>query len=239
MDIKDICEQNFLGFKKQSKLLEQDGGFEKVFLYEDQYIIKLFRHRKILSSSRLKNKAKKFRDNSLKLQKRNIPCSKVMKLFYLNAGQKRQCLVYNYIEGNTFYDTFTKAHAEDRDHLLKKLFGFFRDLHQKGIYFRSAHLANIIVQVDGTLALIDVGNIQFQNRPLSTFQVFRNFKAILRRKQDFKIFKEVGKEKMLIYYFGNHEHKLFNLMIQLSHKHPLHKLTVYDDHHYGSNCSHI
>ena len=52
------------------------------------------------------------------------------------------------------------------------------DLHEKGIYFRSMHLANVILTPDGTLGLIDISDMKTFHRPL------RNFKHVLRYEQD-------------------------------------------------------
>lgn len=224
LNIDEICADNFTSFRQESELLEKDGDFEKVFLFKKQFIIKIFRHRKIFSTSRIKNKAKKFRDNSIVLQQRGISCSEVCKIFNLTKPNKRQCIVYKYIDGETFHDVYINANIEDKELLLRKFFDFFKLLHKKGIYFRSAHLANIIVRPDGSLALIDIGNIQFYRRSLSTFQVFRNFKAILRRKEDLKIFQELGKEKMLSYYFEENNCTLFDFFVKKFKAHPLNQL---------------
>ncbi|WDE98772.1 hypothetical protein PQO03_13090 [Lentisphaera profundi] len=225
MNINEISEMNFQQFRSQSKLIEETNGFEKVFLYENKYIIKIFRHRKLISTSRLKNKAKQFQDNALTLEKCNIAAAKVIKKFKLKSPEKRYGLVYNYLEGETFYDTYKEASRDSRDSLLKNFFNFFKLLHKKGIYFRSAHLANIIVQTDGSFALIDIDNIQFYKRALSIVQIFRNFKAILRRKEDYEIFKEIGLTKILHYYFGNDAPPSFGLLICRWKSHPLHQLS--------------
>lgn len=40
------------------------------------------------------------------------------------------------------------------------------DQHAKGIYFRSAHLANVILTLGGTLGLIDISDMETFHRPV-------------------------------------------------------------------------
>lgn len=58
--------------------------------------------------------------------------------------------------------------------LLEQLAGFFRNLHRKGIYFRSMHLGNIVLTPSGTLGLIDIADLAFQSRALSHNKASRN-----------------------------------------------------------------
>jgi len=44
------------------------------------------------------------------------------------------------------------------------------DLHEKGIYFRSMHLANVILTPDGTLGLIDISDMKTFHRPPAQLQ---------------------------------------------------------------------
>lgn len=58
------------------------------------------------------------------------------------------------------------------------------DLHEKGIYFRSAHLANVILTPDGKLGPIDISDMKTFHRPLRKRLGLRNFKHMLRYEQD-------------------------------------------------------
>ena len=49
--------------------------------------------------------------------------------------------------------------------ILPELIGFVRELHRKGIYFRSLHLGNIILTPQGSLGLIDIADMRFLDRP--------------------------------------------------------------------------
>ncbi len=42
------------------------------------------------------------------------------------------------------------------------------DPHEKGIYLRSAHLANVILTPEGTLGLIDISDMKTFHRPCAT-----------------------------------------------------------------------
>jgi len=224
VNIYDIDNDNFEQFRQDLVVLEKDAERDKVYLYKNEHIIKVFVHKKLFSTSRLVDKAKQFERNACKLEQLQIPALTVDKVFYLQ-NPKRQCVLYPFVKGQTFYSVYVNELEEGRENLMKKFIDFFKLLHQNGVYFRSAHLDNILVREDGSLSLIDIGDIQFKARPLSVLEVFRNFKATLRRKQDFKIFLEYGIQRVLDYYFtAGQTPPLFLFLAKYTKKHPLHKL---------------
>ncbi|MCI3948052.1 toluene tolerance protein [Pseudomonas syringae] len=58
------------------------------------------------------------------------------------------------------------------------------DLREKGIYFRAAHLGNVILTPDVTLGPIDISDVKTFHRPLRKRLRLRNFKHMLRYEQD-------------------------------------------------------
>jgi len=57
-------------------------------------------------------------------------------------------------------------------------------LHQRGVYFRSVHLGNILRLPDGELGLIDLSDLHISARPLSARKRRRNLRHILRYPAD-------------------------------------------------------
>jgi serine/threonine protein kinase len=67
--------------------------------------------------------------------------------------------------------------------LMYQIGSFIAHLHERGIYFRSLHPGNIIVDID-RLGLIDLLDMRFQGRPLSRWQRRRNWLHFLRTRVD-------------------------------------------------------
>jgi hypothetical protein len=55
---------------------------------------------------------------------------------------------------------------------------------KNGIYFRSAHLANVSLIPDGTFGLIDISDMKTFHRPLRKRLRLRNFKHMRRYERD-------------------------------------------------------
>tara|TARA_R110001592_G_scaffold363352_2_gene684792 strand:- start:58669 stop:58977 length:309 start_codon:yes stop_codon:yes gene_type:complete len=68
--------------------------------------------------------------------------------------------------------------------LAGKLGKFIRDLHEKGIYFRSLHLGNIVLTPENQFGLIDISDMKFYRKPLSKNRRLRNFKHCSRYLED-------------------------------------------------------
>ncbi len=61
---------------------------------------------------------------------------------------------------------------------------FMATLHERGIYFRSAHLGNIVLTPEHQLGLIDIADMRVYRRPLRKTLRLRNFKHMVRYPQD-------------------------------------------------------
>lgn len=69
---------------------------------------------------------------------------------------------------------------------------FVTGLHQKGIYFRSLHLGNIVRMTSGQLGLIDVADMTLKRRALGQMARRRNMKHMLRYAEDASWLELVG-----------------------------------------------
>jgi len=65
---------------------------------------------------------------------------------------------------------------------ISSLAQFIAQLHEHGIYFRSLHPGNVVLQPDGTFGLIDILDCSFRwfGRPLNRWQRERNFRHFFR-----------------------------------------------------------
>jgi hypothetical protein len=80
---------------------------------------------------------------------------------------------------------------------------FFAELHDKGVFFRSIHLNNVIVSDDlNTLGLIDLADMKISSKSLSRPMRLRNFKHLTRYKADQESIKTFGLDRFIDIYFS-------------------------------------
>jgi serine/threonine protein kinase len=80
---------------------------------------------------------------------------------------------------------------------------FFAELHDKGVFFRSIHLNNIILSEDlKTLGLIDLADVKITSKGLSRAMRLRIFKHLTRYKADQDALKTFGLDRFIDIYFS-------------------------------------
>ncbi len=185
----------------QGKVLESDPWGTKVVETKEQKIIKIFRLKRVYSSALFFPYACRFRRNAKRLKKKGIETINVEKIVYCMAEQ-RHVLTYKKISGHPVKALIEKNNGDAE--LIEQLIKFVVGLHKKGIYFRSLHFGNVIVNTEGEMALIDIADLQIYPWPLSLNQTIRNWKHLL--KYSF--------EKSVVAQFGNQ--RFFDMYAQLS-----------------------
>lgn len=167
---------------QQSVLLEADASGPKVLLTPQKTIVKIFRRKRLLSSALWSPYSLRFIKNAERLKKIGIPTVTPIKHMKV---KKQPLTVVEYIPltGKTLkeiylesFTTFKNKNIEIRE--------FIKTLHEKGIYFRSLHLGNIVLTPSGKLGLIDIADMRFFGKPLSNSQKKRNeehFRSYLKR----------------------------------------------------------
>lgn len=58
------------------------------------------------------------------------------------------------------------------------------ELHNKGVYFRSLHLGNVVQDENGQLGLIDISDMVCSSAPLGRLKRSRNFQHLFRYERD-------------------------------------------------------
>ena len=172
---------HYLGLVEGAHVLEADATGDKVLRLADGSMLKLFRRKRLISSAAWYPYAQRFADNCQTLAQRAIPCPEVIKVFRVKQIQ-RDAVHYSPLPGQTLRQVMDDATSDDA--LRAQLGSFIAELHEKGIYFRSAHLGNVILTPDGTLGLIDISDMKTYRRPLRKSLRLRNFKHMLRYEQD-------------------------------------------------------
>jgi tRNA A-37 threonylcarbamoyl transferase component Bud32 len=166
-----------------AEVIEADRWGEKVLRLADGSLLKLFRRKRLLSSAAWHPYALRFAQNCTALAANGIACPTVLAVYRVKALE-RDIVHYDPLAGITLREVFKRG--TDADPLRAKLGRYMAELHTKGIYFRSAHLNNIILTPEGSMGLIDVADMRTFNKPLPRSLRVRNFRHVLRVKSDRK-----------------------------------------------------
>ena len=180
-----------------AEVLSRDDFGENVFRAGDGMILKLFRPRKNMSSSRLRPYAKRFEDAAKQLKDRHVPTIEVIKVYDL-PHLKRHVIGYWALEGDSLR---TRLEDESQlDPMIERLAIFCAELHAKGVYFRGLHLDNIIVGDDDAFGLIDLSGAQFSRWGLGPLRRARNFKPLVRETPDRSVVASYGAARFVNHY---------------------------------------
>jgi len=138
--MKKLSKEDYLTLREGAEVVESDGHGDKVLLLPDGSYLKLFRRKRLLSTALFSPYAKRFAKNASKLAMLNIPTVSIINLFRIPSIE-RTAVHYNPLAGATL-----RGMKNGIDNTLAlKLGKFIRQLHDKGIYFRSLHFGNIVL----------------------------------------------------------------------------------------------
>lgn len=165
-------------------MIEADEFGDKVLLLRDGTYLKLFRRKRLLSSAALRPYAQRFADNTERLTGLGIPCPHVLEIYRI-PSISRDAVHYRPLAGDTIRQLVARGLSDDEASALRAtLLTFIHHLHARGVYFRSAHLGNIVVTPSGELGLIDVADMQISRFGLGPFRRKRNWRHVLRYQAD-------------------------------------------------------
>lgn len=170
-----------------AEVIEKDGFGLKVLDTHQGEMIKIFRRKRLFSTALLKPYAVRFADNAKQLASLDIPTIKVKKLLWCRDIQ-RHIVVYKRLDGKLLRDMLSQS-TDVAENTFEKFGAFMATLHDKGVYFRSAHLKNILVLPNGELGLIDISDMQIKRCSLKMGLRLRNFVHILRYQEDKNLMK--------------------------------------------------
>lgn len=172
---KSIKQSPWHALLEGATLVEQDNFGPKVYELPDARMIKLFRVKRFWSSNLWSPYARRFVKNSERLKRLGITsvnCLQWGRVPHLDRGY----VIYQKLLGTTIQSTLEVDASV--------LGNYYAHLHQRGVYFRSCHLGNLILLENQDIGLIDVLDIRFRSRPLTENERERNFRHLLRRPQD-------------------------------------------------------
>lgn len=182
--LKKLDLEDYLGLRAGGTTIERDLHGEKVVRLPDGSMLKLFRRKHLLSSALLYPYAQRFSDNCARLAGLGIACPSVIAVFRVQ-GLKRDVVHYRPLPGQTIRQLIQAGlDPAAADQLRVRLGGFVAQLHQRGVYFRSLHLGNIVQTPDGGLGLIDVADLNARRLRLGDHARQRNMRHLRRYRDD-------------------------------------------------------
>jgi serine/threonine protein kinase len=170
--LTELNDEALAALTTEAEILEADSLGPKVYRLAGGNFLKLFRRKRLISSALFSPYSSRFYRNAEHLEELDIPTLTPLALYKLK-GSSLSAVLYQPLPGQTLKDLYLQAPGNFSERL-PQLSTFIRDLHRKGIYFRSLHLGNIVLTPQGTLGLIDVADLTFQRRPISKAKAIRN-----------------------------------------------------------------
>ncbi|CAI8892740.1 O-antigen ligase [Pseudomonas sp. IT-93MI4] len=162
-----------------AQIIEEDGLGPKVLRLTDGSFLKLFRRRRWYTSGSFNPYSERFAVNSEQLRQMGIPTPQILNLYRLDDGSS--AVHYAPLPGHTLRQVLQSITAPAVRQALVERFGkFMAQLHEKGVYFRSLHLGNVLVLEDGEFGLIDLADLRIYPTPLSLSLRQRNLRHMQR-----------------------------------------------------------
>jgi len=183
----------------ESVILEQERRGIKVIKTPDGRIVKFFRQKRLFSSARFKSYAARFIDHARALQKLGFNTVEIEDVYYCRAV-KRTLVFYNPLPGQTLREAL--ASLDKPDVIMEMFIAFYAELHNRGIYFRSIHLNNVIIpDTMDSLGLIDIADMKIYSKGLSKELRLRNLRHLTRYTVDQESIKSFGVDRFMDIYF--------------------------------------
>lgn len=189
LPLQPLSQAEFERLQQGAEVLEQDSRGLKVLRLADGDMLKLFRVKRLLSSARLLPYSRRFCRNAARLAQYGVPTVSV-KAWYRLPAPGLTAVLYRPLPGRTLRQ-IAESGCMDPD-LLRQLGSFVAGLHDKGVYFRSLHLGNIVRTPAGELGLIDIADLGIMHWRLSGRRRLRNFRHMCRLEQDREVFGDEG-----------------------------------------------
>ncbi len=159
------------------EVLEKVSHGPKVVRLSNGQLLKIFRSRRLPLLARLRPEAIRFDDRARRLQALGIHTPTIHETCWIDRAKLISACLYEPLAGEPL-DRLFRENRQEFDLLLPQLAAYIHQLHQRGIYFRSLHLGNILRTPDAAFGLIDFLDIRFKGRPLGRTLVRRNFQHL-------------------------------------------------------------
>ncbi|HGM5550955.1 TPA: O-antigen ligase family protein [Pseudomonas putida] len=179
LPVQKLSLEGLEQLSREARIIEEDGLGPKVLRLTDGSFLKLFRRRRWYTSGSFNPYSERFAVNSEQLRQMGIPTPQILNLYRLDDGSS--AVHYTPLAGHTLRQVLQSITAPAVRQALVERFGkFMAQLHEKGVYFRSLHLGNVLVLEDGEFGLIDLADLRIYPTPLSLSMRQRNLRHMQR-----------------------------------------------------------
>lgn len=179
LPVQKLSLEGLEQLSREARIIEEDGLGPKVLRLTDGSFLKLFRRRRWYTSGSFNPYSERFAVNSEQLRQMGIPTPQILNLYRLDDGSG--AVHYTPLAGHTLRQVLQSITAPAVRQALVERFGkFMAQLHEKGVYFRSLHLGNVLVLEDGEFGLIDLADLRIYPTPLSLSLRQRNLRHMQR-----------------------------------------------------------
>lgn len=182
MPVQAIRPAAFDELCSNAHVIEADGLGPKVLRLADGRFLKIFRARHWYTSGSFNPYSERFASNAEQLRTLGIPTPQILGLYSLRDAST--AVSYAPLPGLTLRQALQGLDNSLRESLIERFGQFMAKLHERGVYFRSLHLGNVLLMDDGEFALIDIADLRIFPSPLRNALRQRNLRHMQRYPQD-------------------------------------------------------
>lgn len=166
-----------------ASVVEEDGLGPKVLKLEDGSFLKLFRARRWHTYGSFYPYSERFAENSQRLARTGLNTPAILDLYRMPNGSS--AVRYQPLPGRTLRQVLQAMPSVSMRQALVQRYGrFLAELHERGVYFRSLHLGNVLLLEDGEFGLIDLADLRLLPSPLNLELRRRNLRHMQRYTED-------------------------------------------------------
>lgn len=180
LSIRPLSRESLTRLIEKSTVIETDKNGPKVALLADGSYLKYFYRKRWLHRELLAPAAVQFSRNAHQLTQLEIPTLTVESLHRI-IGEAHTVVIYEPLPGRTLRELLAANEADAN--LIYRLGIFLALVQRRGIYFRSIHPGNIIVN-GMEFGLIDILDMRFRSWSLSRWARRRNWRHLFRDPQE-------------------------------------------------------
>jgi hypothetical protein len=178
--MKVVSREEYEVLVEGAEVWEDDRFGPKILATRDGRAVKFFRVKRWLSWNLVMPYARRFARNAELLAERGVRSVKV-ELVGRVPHLDRQVVVYRLLPGSSVRSLPVEGGCE----LMERFGRFLAELHERGVYFRSLHLGNVVCDGEGgEFGLIDVLDLKVGRWPVSGRRRRGNFLRLVRYEVD-------------------------------------------------------
>lgn len=180
--VQNLLPEGFNQLCADAHVIEADGLGPKVLRLADGRFLKVFRPRRWYTSGSFNPYSERFASNAEQLRTLGIPTPQILGLYRLPDASS--AVSYSPLPGLTLRQALQSLDNSLRESLIERFGQFMAQLHERGVYFRSLHLGNVLLMDDGEFGLIDIADLRIYPSPLRNALRQRNLRHMQRYPQD-------------------------------------------------------